>query len=252
MHIPPICFRYNLSIITSKTIFILELRNIMPFCPDCGYKISPTDRFCYSCGKLVINELSSIFEKRNLIIDQAEDIKMNSMPTPKIESSSGLSVSEQNARENTKSETESEIQGLPYSWTANNIEITLLGLARVEGYERDNPLDNKKQYEVIIKFRNLLKTSNKITGGSLGFDSLNLNTDVGNIWDLKYNAGNLKLTETLDPEEEFIRNESIFEIREKEIPEYLLAEIFGKKYVFAVKLITNKRYNESNENYQFR
>ncbi len=177
---------------------------------------------------------------------------MNDMQQPKMESSPGIPVSEQHDKENIKSKTESEILSLPYSWTANNIEITLLGLGRVEGYERNNPLDNKKQYEVIIQFKNLLKTSNKITGDSFGFDKLNLKTDVGNIWDLKYNVENLTLTETLDPEEEFIRNESVFEIRKKEIPEHLLAEIFGKKYVFAVKLITNRRYKENTENYQFR
>ena len=181
------------------------------------------------------------------------DIKMNSVPKFNAESSLGPSVSEQHPEENmVRSKTESEILTLPYSWTVNNIELTLLGLAQVEGYERNNPLDNKKQYEVIIKFRNLLKTNNKLTGGSHGFNSLNLKTDVGNIWDLKYNIGNLMLTETLDPEEEFIRNESTFEIRKKEIPEHLLAEIFGKKYVFAIKLITNKRYNETSENYQFK
>jgi len=75
---------------------------------------------------------------------------------------------------------------------------------------------------------------------------------VGNIWDIKYNVGNLTLTETLDPEEEFIRNESAFEIRKTEIPEHLLAEIFGKKYVFAVTLITDERNIASNKNYQFR
>lgn len=224
----------------------------MPFCPDCGYKISQTDRFCYNCGKLVFNDLLSIIEKRNLGINATQDMNMSVIRQTKNESSLGLSLSEQSVKETTTSKTESEILGLPYSWTANNIEITLLGLAQVEGYERDNPLDNKNQYEVIIKFRNLLKTSNKIAGGSLGFDSLNLKTDVGNIWNLKYNAGNLILTETLDPEEEFIRNESAFEIRKKEIPEHLLAEIFGKKYVFAVKLITSRRYEENNAKYQFR
>jgi len=181
-----------------------------------------------------------------------KNIKMNDVQQPKFESSQGMPISEQHDKENIKDKTESEILSLPYSWTANNIEITLLGLGRVEGYERNNPLDNKKQYEVIIQFKNLLKTSNKITGGSFGFDKLNLKTDVGNIWDLKYNVENLTLTETLDPEEEFIRNESVFEIRKKEIPEHLLAEIFGKKYVFAIRLITNRRYKENTENYQFR
>ena len=225
----------------------------MPFCPDCGYKITPTDRFCYNCGKLILDEFSTIFEKRNLRTNSMNDIKMNSIPKSNVESSPGLPVSEQHPEKNmVQPKTESEILALPYSWTVSNIELTLLGLAQVESYERNNPLDNKKQYEVIIKFRNLLKTSNKLTGGSLGFDGLNLKTDVGNIWDLKYNIGNLMLTETLDPEEEFIRNESTFEIRKKEIPEHLLAEIFGKRYVFAIKLITNKRYNETNENYQFK
>ena len=224
----------------------------MPFCPDCGYKITPTDRFCYNCGKLILDEFSTIFEKRNLRTNSVNDIKMNSMPKSNTESSLGPFVSEQHPENIVQPKTESEILTLPYSWTVNNIELTLLGLAQVEGYERNNPLDNKKQYEVIIKFRNLLKTNNKLTGGSLGFNSLNLKTDVGNIWDLKYNIGNLMLTETLDPEEEFIRNESTFEIRKKEIPEHLLAEIFGKKYVFTIKLITNKRYNETNENYQFK
>ena len=225
----------------------------MPFCPDCGYKITPTDRFCYNCGKLILDEFSTIFEKRNLRTNSVNDIKMNSIPKSNVESSPGLPVSEQHPEKNmVQPKTESEILALPYSWTVSNIELTLLGLAQVESYERNNPLDNKKQYEVIIKFRNLLKTSNKLTGGSLGFDGLNLKTDVGNIWDLKYNIGNLMLTETLDPEEEFIRNESTFEIRKKEIPEHLLAEIFGKRYVFAIKLITNKRYNETNENYQFK
>lgn len=178
---------------------------------------------------------------------------MNVIPQSNVEPSLGLPAAEQHLKENmTESKTESEILGLPYSWVVNNIELTLLGLARVEDYERNNPLDNKKQYEIIIKFKNLLKTSNKIPGGSLGFDNLNLKTDVGNIWDIKYNVENLRLTENLDPDDEFIRNESTFEIRKKEIPEHLLAEIFGKKYVFAVKLITDKRYNESNENYQFR
>lgn len=252
MHILLICFRCNLSINTSKTIFILELRNIMPFCPDCGYKISPTDRYCYNCGKQVLNEFSSLFEKTNLKTDPVKNIMVNDTQQPKIEASPGMPILEQHDKENNKSKTEPEILSLPYSWAANNIEITLLGLGRVEGYERNNPLDNKKQYEVIIQFKNLLKTSNKITGGSFGFDKLILKTDVGNIWDLKYNVENLTLTETLDPEEEFIRNESVFEIRKKEIPEHLLAEIFGKKYVFAVKLITNRRYEENTENYQFR
>ncbi|HSB57868.1 MAG TPA: hypothetical protein VLD38_08695 [Nitrosopumilaceae archaeon] len=190
--------------------------------------------------------------KGKVKIDPGHVVKMNVMSQSNVEASSGLPFSEKLPDKNmTNSKTESEILGLPYSWTVNNIELTLLGLAKVEGYERTNPLDNKKQYEVIIKFKNLLKTSNKIPGGSLGFDSLNLKTDVGNIWDIKYNAGNLTLTETLDPEEEFIRNESAFEIRKTEIPEHLLAEIFGKKYVFAVKLITDERNVASNKNYQF-
>lgn len=224
----------------------------MPFCPDCGYKISPTDRYCYNCGKQVLNEFSSLFEKTNLKTDPVKNIMVNDTQQPKIEASPGMPISEQHDKENNKSKTEPEILSLPYSWAANNIEITLLGLGRVEGYERNNPLDNKKQYEVIIQFKNLLKTSNKITGGSFGFDKLILKTDVGNIWDLKYNVENLTLTETLDPEEEFIRNESVFEIRKKEIPEHLLAEIFGKKYIFAVKLVTNRRYEENTENYQFK
>ena len=213
--------------------------------------MSSTDRYCYNCGKQVFNEFSLLFEKTNLKTNPMKNAKMNDMQRPKTESSLGMSVSEQHDKENITSKTESEILNLPYSWTANSIEIILLGLAQVEGYERSNPLDNKKQYEVIIKFRNILKTSNKIIGGSLGFDKLNLKTDVGNTWDLKYNVENLTLTETLDPEEEFIRNEAVFEIRQKEIPEHLLVEIFGKKYVFAVKLITNQRYKENTENYQF-
>jgi hypothetical protein len=224
----------------------------MPFCPDCGYKISPTDRYCYNCGKQVLNEFSSLFEKINLKTNSMENITMSETQLPKIETPPEMPISEQDDKENNKSKTELEILNLPYSWTANNIEITLLGLGRVEGYERNNPLDNKKQYEVIIQFKNLLKTSNKITGGSFGFDKLNLKTDVGNIWDLKYNDENLTLTKTFDPAEEFIRNEPFFEIRKKEIPEQLLAEIFGKKYIFAVKLITNRRYEENTENYQFR
>ena len=252
MQILLICFGYNLSINTSKTIFILELRNIMPFCPHCGYKMLPTDRYCYSCGKQVLNEFSSLFDKTNLAIHKISNIQSNDMKQPKIESSISTSVSDQQVKENNYYKTESEIFSLPYSWTANNIEITLLGLARVEGFERNNPLANKKQYEVIIKFRNLLKTGNKISGVSLGFDKLNLKTDVGNTWDLKSNAENLTLTETLDPEEEFIRNEAIFEIREKELPEHLLAEIFGKKYIFSVKLITDKRNKENTENYPFK
>lgn len=218
----------------------------MPFCPDCGYRIKPTDRYCYNCGNQVLNEFQSVFEKTKLKTNLMNEVKQ-----PKIESSSYGSAQEQRDK-NDISKTESEILNLPYSWTANNIEITLLGLVRVEDYECNNPLDNKKQYEIIIKFKNLLKTSNQIIGTPLGFDKLNLKTDVGNIWDLKYNIESLSLSETLDPEDEFIRNESIFEIREKEIPEYLLAEIFGKKYIFAVKIITNQRYNENTENYQFR
>lgn len=252
MHLLLICFGSNLSINTSKTIFILELRNIMPFCPDCGYKILPTDRYCYNCGKQVLNDFSSLFEKTNLKSNPIQNMMMNDTQHPKIKSSPQTPLSEQHEKENNKSKTEPEILSLPYSWTSNDIEIILLGIGRVEGYERNNPLDNKKQYEVIIQFKNLLKTSNKITGGSFGFDKLNLKTDVGNIWDLKYNVENLTLTETLDPEEEFIRNESVFEIRKKEIPEYLLAEIFGKKYVFTVKLIPNRKYEENTENYQVR
>ena len=252
MYILLISLRCNLSINTSKTIFILELRNIMPFCPDCGYKMLPTDRYCYNCGKQVFNEFSSMFKKTNLKTSPMSNIKINGIQEPKIEPSPSPSVSGNQDKENDYSKTESEIFSLPYSWTTNNIEITLLGLGRVEGYERNNPLGNKKQYEVIIKFRNLLKTSNKITGGSLGFDKLNLKTDVGNIWDLKSSIENLTLTGTLDPEEEFIRNESVFEIREKELPEHLLAEIFGKKYVFTIKLITNRRNEENTEKYQFR
>ena len=250
MYMLLICFRYNLSINTTKTIFILELRNTMPFCPHCGYKMLPTDRYCYSCGKQVVNEFSLLFEKTTLNT-KISNTEVDDMRQPKIEPSIGTLVSDQQEKEN-NSKTESEIFSLPYSWTANNIEITLLGLGRVEGFERNNPLANKKQYEVIIKFRNLLKSSNKISGGSLGFDKLNLKTDVGNIWDLKSNVENLTLTETLDPEEEFIRNESVFEIREKELPEHLLVEIFGKKYVFSVKLITGQRNKENTENYQFK
>jgi len=252
MYILLIYFRCNLSINTSKTIFILELRNIMPFCPDCGYKMLSTDRYCYNCGKQVFNEFSSLFEKTSLKTSSTSTIKINDIQGPKIDPFPGSSVSEQQDKENNYSKTESEILSLPYSWTMNNIEITLLGLGRVEGYERNNPLDNKKQFEVIIKFKNLLKTSNKITGGFLGFDKLNLKTDVGNTWDLKSNIENLTLSGSLDPEEEFIRNESVFEIREKELPEHLLAEIFGKKYVFAIKLITNRKNEENTEKYQLR
>ena len=251
MYTSLISLRCNLSINTSKTIFILELRNIMPFCPNCGYKMLSGDRYCYNCGKQVFNEFSSMFEKTNLKTSSTSNIKINRIEEHKTEPSQSPSISEQQGKENNYSKIESEIFSLPYSWTANDIEITLLGLGRVEEFERNNPLANKKQYEVIIKFRNLLKKSNKITGGSLGFDKLNLKTDVGNTWDLKSNVENLTLTGTLDPEEEFIRNESFFEIKEKELPEHLLAEIFGKKYVFAIKLITNRRNEENTEKYQF-
>jgi hypothetical protein len=223
----------------------------MPFCPACGYEMSSTDRFCYHCGKQVFNEFLPLSEKRISGINLTQDIKTSTTQTSKIESFPNIYLSGQHKKENVV-QSETEILNLPYSWTSNNIEITLLGLAQVEGYERGIPLDNKKQYEVIIKFRNLLKTSNKITGSSLGFDSLKLKTDVGNIWDLRYNVGTSIMSETLDPQDEFIRNESLFEIRTNEVPEYLLAEIFGKKYVFNVKMIANRKYRESNERYQLR
>lgn len=225
----------------------------MPFCPDCGYKMSHNDKFCYRCGKLSPNEFGSIFEKGNLKIDTGEETNGESPGTFNVESIHGLQHSGHSDKEKLPlNETESEILGLPYTWTIDNLEITLLGLVQREGYEINNPLDNKKQYEVIIKFKNLLKRSNKIINGSQGFESLSLKTDVGNIWDIKENLESLLITKSLDPEEEFIRNETTFEIRKKEIPEYLLAEIFGKKYEFSVKLIPKKQYDESDKNYQFR
>jgi len=76
MYILLISLRCNLSINTSKTIFILELRNIMPFCPDCGYKMLPTDRYCYNCGKQVFNEFSSMFKKTNLKTSPMSNIRL--------------------------------------------------------------------------------------------------------------------------------------------------------------------------------
>lgn len=222
----------------------------MPFCPACGYKISETDKFCYKCGKKVLNEFPSMFEKSTV---NSIQIKTNATKQPQTEPLPGMKNSEQLIKKDTvQSNVESEILSLPYSWKSNDIEISLLGLAQAEGYEHGIPLDNKKQYEIVIKFRNLLNTSNKISGGTIGFESLKLKTDVGNIWDLKYNIDSLILSETLDPQEEFIRNEAVFEIKDKEIPEFLLAEIFNKKYTFNVKMVANQRYRESNEKYQLR
>ncbi|MGQ0795852.1 MAG: hypothetical protein ACT4N5_06695 [Nitrosopumilaceae archaeon] len=210
------------------------------------------DKYCYNCGKLVIDTFSSLIKKTN-IKDTIPNIKNYNEPQ---QSTTGPSSTESDIKEkheeNISSKTESEILNLPYSWTVNDIEITILGLGRVEDYERNNPMSNKKQYEVLIKFRNLLKTSNKIKGNSFGFDTLKLRTDVGNTWDLKSNVENLTLTGTIDPEEEFIRNDSVFEIRGKELPECLLAEIFGKKYLFAIKLMSNRKREEETENYQSR
>lgn len=203
----------------------------MPFCQSCGYEVSSTDRFCYRCGKQILNELQFLLENKTIKTASNNNLHEADLRPPKIES---------------------EILNLPYSWTLNDVEITLLGLTLAEGYEHGIPLDNRKQYEVIIKFRNLLNTSNKITNGYLGFDSLKLKTDVGNIWDLRYDVGNAVSSESLDPQEEFIKNESVFEIREKEIPQLLLAEIFGKNYVFDVALVGNRQHRESAENYQLR
>jgi hypothetical protein len=222
----------------------------MPFCPDCGYKMLSRDKYCYNCGKLVIDTFSSLIKKTNIKDIIPNTINFNEAQQPTTRSSTTASAIKEKHEENTSSKTESEILNLPYSWTANDIEITILGLERVEDYKRNNPLSNKKQYEVLIKFRNLLKTSNKIKGNLFGFDTLKLRTDVGNTWDLKSNVENLTLAGDIDPEEEFIRNDSVFEIREKELPEYLIAEIFGKKYLFAIKIMLNRRREEEKENYQ--
>jgi len=197
-----------------------------------------------------LNEFTAMFVKSTV---NSMQIKPNTEKQPQIEPLVGIKNSEQLIKKDTiQPNMESEILCLPYSWTSNDIEISLLGLAQAEGYEHGIPLDNKKQYEIVIKFRNLLNTSNKISGGTIGFESLKLKTDVGNIWDLKYNIDSLILSETLDPQEESIRNEAVFEIRDKEIPEFLLAEIFNKKYTFNVKMVANQRYRESNEKYQLR
>ena len=210
------------------------------------------DKYCYNCGKLVIDTFSSLIKKTNIKDTIPNIINYNEAQQSTTGSSSTESIIKEEHEVNNSSKTESEILNLPYSWTVNDIEITILGLGRVEDYERNNPMSNKKQYEVLIKFRNLLKTSNKIKGNSFGFDTLKLRTDVGNTWDLKSNVENLTLAGTVDPEDEFIRNDSVFEIRGKELPEYLLAEIFGKKYLFAIKLMLNRKHEEETENYQSR
>ena len=210
------------------------------------------DKYCYNCGKLVIDTFSSLIKKTNIKDTIPNIINYNEAQQSTTGSSSTESIIKEEHEVNNSSKTESEILNLPYSWTVNDIEITILGLGRVEDYERNNPMSNKKQYEVLIKFRNLLKTSNKIKGNSFGFDTLKLRTDVGNTWDLKSNVENLTLAGTVDPEDEFIRNDSVFEIRGKELPECLLAEIFGKKYLFAIKLMSNRKREEETENYQSR
>lgn len=221
----------------------------MQYCPNCGYKISEKDKFCYQCGKQILNQPLSIFEKPPTNMQVKSDV----VKQHQFEAFSGIKNSEQQEKKDSEQYvTETEILTLPYSWTFHDVEISLLGLAKTEGYEYGIPQDNKKQYNVAIKFRNLLNTSNKVYGGDIGFESLKLKTDVGNIWDLKYNIDSLKLSETLDPQEEFIRNEAVFEIRNKEIPEFLLAEIFNKKYTFNVKMITIQRFKESSEKYQLR
>ena len=221
----------------------------MPYCSNCGYKIAEKDRFCYQCGKQILNQPLSIFD--NPATTNVHG-KMDAIKQPQFEAFSGMKNSELGKKDVERSITETEILSLPYSWIFHDVEISLLGLAKTEGYEYGIPHDNKKQYNVAIKFRNLLNTSNKVHGGNIGFESLKLKTDVGNIWDLKYNINSVILSETLDPQEEFIRNEAMFEIRNKEIPEFLLAEIFNKKYTFNVKMITIQRYKESNERYQLR
>ena len=221
----------------------------MPYCSNCGYKIAEKDRFCYQCGKQILNRPLSIFDNPATTNVQG---KMDILKQPQIEAFSGMKNSELGKKDVERSITETEILSLPYSWIFHDVEISLLGLAKTEGYEYGIPQDNKKQYNIAIKFRNLLNTSNKVLGNNIGFESLKLKTDVGNIWDLKYNINSAVLSETLDPQEEFIRNEAMFEIRNKEIPEFLLAEIFNKKYTFNVKMITIQRYKESNERYQLR
>jgi len=123
----------------------------MPYCTDCGYKIENTDKFCYKCGKPVIKEFSSLFVKP--IINPSNSLK-DVLKQSEVTQTQKSSTSQEKIN-SIESESEPTILSLPYSCVSNNVEVTLLGLALVEGYERGILLDNKKQYEVVIKFRNL-------------------------------------------------------------------------------------------------
>jgi len=140
---------------------------------------------------------------------------------------------------NVPKESSSDILVLPRSWEIDDFEITLLGLYKVDmdsfSYH-GTKIDNHQQYEVHHNWKNLLKITNS-PNGCIGFDEIKLETDVGNIWDLRYGGGYRTCSVYFDPQDEWLKTVDVFDINENEIPKLIHVEILGKSYVFEAKIL---------------
>ena len=161
----------------------------------------------------VLNAIKFLIEQKIIVIDLSSDVIKNN-----------------NLNSNTLS--------LPYSWTISDFEIKLLGLQKVDMQfgAGGTKIEHHQQYEVHHNWKNLLKTNNS-PDDCIGFDELKLETDVGNIWDLRYGGGYQTCSVTFEPQGEWLKTVDVFDINENEIPKYLHVKILGKSYTFDAKIL---------------
>jgi uncharacterized protein YpmB len=104
---------------------------------------------------------------------------------------------------------------LPYSWTDNDIKITIHGIFKADQDTKEGWIgEDKEQYKVLISYENLSKQTIK-EDATVG--RLKLMTSNGNLYDPKYIGGE-SCNFQLDPQEGYQTHNYAFNINESEKP----------------------------------
>lgn len=128
-----------------------------------------------------------------------------------------------------------DILSLPHSWTQNNIQITLLGLYPITNTTDIEP--GHKQYEVHIKWKNLLSTTNMVPDDCIGFDDMKLETDTGNVEDLFYVDSMKQCGGYYDSQTEIVTTSDVFDTSNTESPKLLHVNIMDNNYTLEAKVL---------------